>query len=160
LASSAKASSLSPSSTSISTVGGWMVGPRCSSGGSASASWSVPGLPFLTKPSAATPPTGPAPPTTTRPSPCTIPPADPILHTGCARLRGRGPGCLSDFRNLEHRRMEQLLGGDLTIDQALLVGVLRQRRDLAHVLLDAVRPEVFSHDRHGLLRFRDQPRQR
>ena len=56
--------------------------------------------------------------------------------------------------------MEQLLGGDLAIDQALLVSVLRQRRDLAHVLLDAVRPEVVPHNRHGFLRFRDQPGER
>src|SRR5262245_55333677 len=165
LASSAKASSLSPSSTSISTVGGWMVAARWSSGGFASASMSVTGMPFLTKASAVTAPPGPAPTTITRSSRCIIRSRGSHYTAdwlGITPLTDsiRTEESISDFRNFEHRRMEQLFDSDLTIDQALLVGVLRQRHDLAHVLLDAVRPEVFSHDRHGLLRFRDQPRQR
>src|SRR5262249_14771187 len=74
--------------------------------------------------------------------------------------RFRGDDSISHLRNLEHRRMEQLLDGDLALDQTLLVQILGQRGDLAYVLGDAIGPEIFSHERHGLLRFGDQPRQR
>ena len=53
--------------------------------------------------------------------------------------------------------MKQLLDQDLAVGQALLVQILRERGDLAHVLVDAVGPEVFAHDRHGLFGLCDQP---
>src|SRR5215831_1907220 len=159
LASLAKASSSSPSSTNISTVGGWMVAARWSSGGSASASMRVTGMPFLTKASALTAPTGPAPTTSTR-SFSRIIRSKAAHYLRPRRPRFRGDDSISYLRNLEHRRMEQLLDGDLALDQTLLVQILGQRGDLAYVLGDAIGPEIFSHERHGLLRFGDQPRQR
>ncbi len=67
---SENASSLSPSSTSIATVGGCTVAARWSSAASGSASSSVTGMPFLTSASVITAPTGPAPTTITRLSCC------------------------------------------------------------------------------------------
>src|SRR5690242_10440408 len=124
---------------------------------------SVTGMPFLTKASAVTAPTGPAPTTITRSS-CRIIRSNVSHYTReFAAQRYSSPRAevsRSDLGNLEHRRMEQLLDRNLSLDQALLVQVLRQCRDLSHVLRDAVGPEIFPHDRHGLLRLRDQPRER
>src|SRR5262244_3129431 len=111
-----------------------MVAARWSSGGSASASMSVTGMPFLTNASAVTAPTGPAPTTITRSS-CRIIRSNASHYTrefaAAARHTPspRAEASLSDFRNLEHRRMEQLFDGNLSLDQALLVQILRQRRD-------------------------------
>src|SRR5262249_2498861 len=117
---------------------------------------SVTGMPFLTNASAVTAPTGPAPTTITRSSCRIIPSACHYTRElAAAAQRYSQPtreASLSDLRNLEHRRMEQLLDGNLSLDQALLVQVLRQRRDLSDVLRDAVGPEILPHDRHGLFR--------
>src|SRR5260370_34800693 len=113
---------------------------------------------FLNKASADTAPTGPAPTKITR-SPCCII-RSRRSHSYEFRSYCAAPdhsNCLSDFRNLEHRSVEQLLGGDLAIDQALLRAVLRQPRELAHVLLEALRREVVPHHRHAFLRFPAQP---
>src|ERR1700730_14132837 len=76
------------------------------------------------------------------------------------RCRSKKATSPSHLRNLEHRRMEQLLDRHLATDQDLLVAILRERADLAHVLMNAVGPEVLAHDRHGVLRLRDEPGQR
>src|SRR5215471_350880 len=133
LGASEKASSSSPSSTSIPTVGGCTVAARWSSAASDSCSSSVTGMPFRVSARPITAPTGPAPTTIT----------------------GAGCRCTSHLRNLEHRGMEQLLDRDLAVDQALLMRILRERRNLPHVLVDAVGPEILTHGGDGRLRLRD-----
>src|SRR5262249_57723340 len=111
-------------------------------------------MPFLTKASAVTAPTGPAPTTITRSACCIIRsrsshythsssdwlgvvPAQAGTHNHRSwnmgpRLRGndsiRTEKSISDFRNFEHRRVEQLLGGDFSIHQAPPLGRLRPPR--------------------------------
>jgi hypothetical protein len=65
----------------------------------------------------------------------------------------RGPGAIpSHLRNLEHRWREQLLNGELAIDQSLLACIAGQRLDLGAVLVNAVAPIILAHDGHGLER--------
>src|SRR5215469_2735892 len=60
---------------------------------------------------------------------------------------------------LERRRMKQLRSGELAIDQALFVKVLRQCLDFRHVFRHAISPEITPHQRAGLVGFSFKPRQ-
>src|SRR5690606_22483364 len=57
---------------------------------------------------------------------------------------------LSDLRDLERGRVEQLLDVDLPGGETLLIGILSQRLDILEVLLDPVFPKILAHDRHGV----------